>query len=71
MLTNVSTIASCDSRSLRAFVDSAKTSVVHLVGAVEDDDVLAKAAAHVLGGLSLTSASWTSRCSAECHTKRL
>jgi len=60
-----------NSVTLHAFVDSAKTTVVHLIGAVKDDNVLAKTAAHVLGGLSLTSTSWTCRCSTECHAKSL
>jgi hypothetical protein len=40
-------------QSSHTLVDAAKTSVVHLVGAVEDNDIFAQAAAHVFGGLSL------------------
>ena len=53
------------------FVDSAETSVVHLVGAVEDDDVFAEAATHVLGRLGFAGSGWTRRCSTQRHPQRL
>ena len=51
----------------RTFVDTSEAAEVHLIGAVEDDDVLAEAAAHVLGRLGLTSSGRTGRCAAHRH----
>ena len=61
----------CNSTRLRAFIDPAEAAIVHLIGAVEDDDVLAETAAHVLGGLRLTSARWAGRCATERHANSL
>jgi len=53
------------------FVDSAKTSEVHLIGAVEHDDILAKGFTHVFGGLSLASTGGSSRGTTHGHTQGL
>ena len=56
---------------LSTFEDSSKTSVVHLVWAVEDDDELAETAAHVFDGLRLSSSSRASWSATERHAKGL
>ena len=55
----------------RTFVDTSEAAEVHLIGAVEDDDVLAQAAAHVLGRLGLTSTSRPGRCATHRHAQGL
>mmetsp|Transcript_8760 Transcript_8760/g.28859 ORF Transcript_8760/g.28859 Transcript_8760/m.28859 type:complete len:326 (-) Transcript_8760:537-1514(-) len=54
-----------------ALVDAAERAVVHLVGAVGDDDVLAKGAAHVLDGLSFARARRAGGRASEKHPKSL
>ena len=58
-------------RRYRTFVDPAETSEVHLVGAVEDDNVLPETAAHVLDGLCFTRTGRTRGGAAHGHTQRL
>ena len=53
------------------FVDSAKSSVVHLIGAVEDNDILSKAAAHVLDSLRLSSPGRSGRSTPQRHAQGL
>ena len=53
------------------FVDSTKSSEVHLIGAVEDDHVLAQAPTHVLRRFSLSCSCWASRCGTQRHTEGL
>ena len=55
----------------RTFIDSAEAPEVHLVGAVEDDDVLAEATAHVLDGLCFTCTGRSSGGATHRHTQRL
>jgi len=49
----------------QTFKDSSEASVVHLVGAVEDNDELAQTATHVFDCLCLTSTRRASRCPAQ------
>ena len=53
------------------FVDSAKSSVVHLIRAVEDNDVLSEAAAHVLDGLCFSSPGRAGRGTSKRHAQGL
>ena len=53
------------------FVDSAKTSEVHLIRAVEDDHILAETSAHVLGGLCFTCSCRPSWGTAHRHAQSL
>ena len=55
----------------QTFVDSAQSSVVHLVRAVEDNHVLAQSFAHVLGGLCLACPSRAGRGTTHAHTQGL
>lgn len=52
-------------------VYSSETTVVHLVGTVEDDYIFAEAASHVLHRLRLACSSGACRCPSEGHTQGL
>ena len=53
------------------FVDSAKSSVVHLIRAVEDNDILSEAAAHVLDSLCLSGPGRSGRSTPQRHAQGL
>ena len=53
------------------FVDTTKPSEVHLVRAVEDNDILSQSLAHVLGGLCLACPSRAGRGTTHAHTQGL
>ena len=52
-------------------VDTAETSVIHLIGAVEDDDVLAETATHVLRGLGFSRSGRSGGRATERHAQGL
>jgi len=53
------------------FENSSKTTEIHLIGTVEDDDVFAKTTTHIFCSFSFTSAGWTCRKPTHRHAKRL
>ena len=56
---------------LLTLIDPAETAVVHLVGAVEDDDKLAETSPHVLDRLRLSRPGWSGRGAPQGHPQRL
>lgn len=63
--------AACYIEDPLTFVDTPQSSVVHLIGAVEDHHVFTQTATHVFGGLCLSCTGGTGWGTSQGHTQGL
>ena len=65
------TISTNTNYSWHTFINSSKSSVIHLIGTVEDDHVFTQTPSHVFCSFRLSGSSWTCRSSTKSHTQGL